>query len=462
MLLRKPLPIVLALVLAFALSPQTYAGQSASASAHRNRTTVGQVDNGLPGARESADTKEPEGIVTMQKAVLLALSKNFKLMASSQEVGARDAAVLQKRLLPNPKLAVEVENILGDNQFRDYEQAETTIWLSQRVELGGKRSKRTLVATLGRDLAEWDYTAKKQDTVTETTKAFIDVLAAQELVRLTEEIVRLARQSFETAAARVEAGKASPIDETKASAALSMTQIEHRRSQRFLNVTRKRLAAMWGNSIPLFTRAEGRLEEEISLASYDDLVRRVSANPDIARWSTTIKQRGAALQLEKAGRIPDPVFAVGVRQFNVSDDTAYVAGMTIPLPLFNRNQGSVREAVNRLAKAEEEQKDAVVRTRTALSETYEMLSNALHEASTLKSDVLPALQGAFSAIQEGYRYGKFGYLDVLDAQRTLFKSKIRHVEALAAYRKAAADMERLTGMSVREKDSLRKDKRNEP
>lgn len=398
----------------------------------------------------------------MQKAVSLALSKNFKLMASSQEVGARDAAVLQKRLLPNPKLAVEVENILGDNQFRDYEQAETTIWLSQRVELGGKRSKRTLVATLGRDLAEWDYTAKKQDIVTETTKAFIDVLAAQELVRLTEEIVRLARQSFETAAARVEAGKASPIDETKASAALSMTQIEHRRSQRFLNVTRKRLAAMWGSSIPLFTRAEGRLDEEISLASYDDLVRRVSANPDIARWSTTIKQRGAALQLEKAGRIPDPVFAVGVRQFNVSDDTAYVAGMTIPLPLFNRNQGSVREAVNRLAKAEEEQKDAVVRTRTALSETYEMLSNALHEASTLKIDVLPALQGAFRATQEGYRYGKFGYLDVLDAQRTLFQSKIRHVEALAAYRKAAADMERLTGMSVREKDSLRKDKRNEP
>jgi cobalt-zinc-cadmium efflux system outer membrane protein len=89
-----------------------------------------------------------------------------------------------------------------------------------------------------------------------------------------------------------------------------------------------------------------------------------------------------------------------------------------------------------------------VRIRTALHQAYQELSTAFVEASTLSNDVLPGAQIVFDAENEGYREGKFGYLDVLDAQRTLFDVKGQYIEALVRYHKAVATVERLIGESL--------------
>lgn len=389
-------------------------------------------------ARPAHELRELTGVVTLPQAQALALLQNPKLAAFSWEVRAREAQILQAGLLPNPEVEVEVENFAGSGELQAFRGTEITILLSQLIELAGKRHKRARVTALDRDLAAWDYETTRIDVLTQVTQAFVEVLSAQERLRLQEELVRLAEQVLSTVAERVRAGKVSPVEETRAQVALSTSRIALERAQRDLEAARKRLVTTWDGSIPAFESAEGTLDAIAAIPPAERLLERIAQNPDIARWATEMVQRQAIMEREAAQRIPDPTLRGGFRHGRDTGDNALVMGVAIPLPVFNRNQGRVLEARYRLAKAGEERRAAEAQVRTALAEAYGALSKALVEATTLKNEVLPGAQRAFDAVSEGYRQGKFGLLDVLDAQRTLSEARGQYLEALAAYHKAVA------------------------
>jgi cobalt-zinc-cadmium efflux system outer membrane protein len=396
-------------------------------------------------ASSLAKTTEPGGDIVLSDALSLALQYNPELAAFSIEVRVAEARTLQAGLRPNPEINIEMENFAGSGALRRFDGAETTIQVGQVIELGGKRPKRRRVASLEGELAGWDYETKRADVLTETSKSFVDVLAAQERVALTWELLGLAEQTADAVSARVQAGKVSPVEETRAGVALSNSRIEHARAQRSLEAARKKLAAAWGSGVPAFERAVGPLDRVSSIPPADLMTQELRGNPDIARWATEKEQRRAASSLQDAIRIPDPTLAAGIRRFRESGDSAFVAGVSISLPLFNRNQGGILESRRRLAKAEWERAAAETRVRAALAETYQVLSSAVSEIDALKTTVIPGAQSAFEAASEGYRQGKFGYLDVLDAQRTLFEARGQYVSSLATYQKALADLDRATG-----------------
>ncbi len=392
--------------------------------------------------------EEATGVITLPQALALALMHNPELAVFSWEVRAGEARTLQAGLFPNPEVEIEMEGI-GEKSAEAPLTPTNTLRISQLVELGGKRSKRARVVSLERDLAGWDYEAKRLDVLTGTIKDFIEVLTAQERLGVTQELVRLAETVLNTVSERVTAGKVSPLEEVKAKANLAMVKIELEQARRNLEASRKRLAANWGSISAGFEKAAGQFEAMAQVPSAEKIADLISQNPDIARWDAEIARRQTAVKLEEANRLPDLTLSAGLQSVrgrnNAYSDTAYVVGMSIPLPLFNRNQGGILEAEYNLTKAREEQKCREVQTRTALTETYQALAAAFASATALKNEVLPAVQRAFDASNEGYRQGKFGYLDVLDAQRTLFEARRQYIESLSAYHKAVADMERLIG-----------------
>jgi cobalt-zinc-cadmium efflux system outer membrane protein len=399
-----------------------------------------------PEAAPSARTvTNPAGVLTLSQAQALALLQHPRLAAFGWEVRAGEARTLQASLLPNPEVEIEVEGFAGSGELQGFQGTEITLHLSQLIELAGKRQKRTRVAALERDLAAWDYEATRIDVLTQVTQAFVEVLSAQDRLRLNLELVRLAEQVLRAAAERVRAGKVSPVEETRAQVALSTSRIALERTQRELDAARARLVVLWGGSMPAFDRAEGTLEPIAAIPSAARLAERIAQNPEIARWVTEMAQRQAALDLAGAQRIPDPTIRGGVRHARETGDNALVMAFSIPLPVFNRNQGGLLEARYRLAKAGEERRAAEVQVRAALAEAYGALARAFVEATRLRNEVLPGAQRAFDAASEGYRQGKFGFLDVLDAQRTLFESRGQYLEALAAYHRAVAEVERLIG-----------------
>lgn len=396
----------------------------------------------------STETEEITGSLRLQKVLSLSLMKNPALAAFSWEVRAMEAAKLQASLLPNPELDIELENLAGTEEMSGTDAMETTIQLSQLIELGGKRNKRDLVATLEHDLARWDYEAKRLDIFSGATIAFIDVLSAQEHLALAEDMASLAEKFHTTVSDRVTAGKVSPVEKTKAAVTLSRNRIKVERMKRSLKAARKNLAAYWGSSVTTFEKVVGELHNVSPIPSSTLLETMISRNPDIARRVVEMEKYQAALDLSKAGRIPDLTVSGGYRRFNETDKNAFVIGLSVPLLFFNRNQGDIAESSYRLSKGAYEKRAVETEVKKDLNESYQKLSIAYTEVNALKTEVLPGAQLAFDAANEGYQLGKFNFLDVLDAQRILFDSREQYLDALSTYHTSVAEVERLIGIGL--------------
>ncbi len=402
-----------------------------------------------PTAEKSPQFQEPTGTTNLRQALALALTHNPDLKAFSWAVRAGEAKTLQAGLRPNPELETKIKEFGGSGALSGFSAIETAIQLSTLIELGGVRGKQRQVAALETELAGWDYETARLDVLTQVNQAFIDVLAAQEAVALNEELVRLAEQVFNTVKAQIEAGKVSPVEGTRAQVELVNSRIVLEGSRHGLEAARFALAATWGSTSPTFERVEGQLEMTNPIPTAGQLANRLSQHPNIARWTVEMAHRRAVIKLEKSGCLPDLSIGSGMKYLNESDDVAFIFGLSLPLPLFDRNQGAIREAEYNLAKAFEERKSAEVAVRTALATVYGVLSAAATTVTVLEDEVLPSAQSAFDAVTEGYRIGKFDFLEMLDAQRTLFDVRGSYIDALTKYHKAVADVERLIGEPLR-------------
>lgn len=424
------------------------AGDGFSAGEAR-RMPVVNAPNGLQnppgGEADPAAISEPTGAVTLRDALALAISRNPALGVFPYELRAADARKLQAGLRPNPELEIGIEEFAGSGDRSGFDAAETTVRIDQSIELGGKRAKRTRVAQLDKELTQWDYESARLDVIREATQAFVEVLAAQQRVSLAQKVVELSQQAYSAVAQRVKAGRDSPVDELRAGVVLSTSRIELQKAEKALAAARHSLAAVWGGRAATFEKVAGDLADVLPPAPPADAAAAIAANPDVARWETQEQRQRAVLNLEKANGVPDVAVGGGVKRFEETDDSALVLGLAMPIPLFDRNQGGIREAVAELGKTRRQYEAVQVRTLAALSEAVSALAAAYEEVTILRNDVLPKAQQAFEAARQGYEQGKFDYLYVLDAQRTLFAVQAQYVDSVEAYHKAQADVQRLIG-----------------
>ena len=406
----------------------------------------------LPSASFGADPKitikKSADALTLPEVIANVLLKNPELEAFSLEVRAREARALQAGLYKNPNLLFDVQDVFGSGGFKKVDSSQSTLLLSQVIELGGKRTKREREALSHKDLAFWDYETARMNILTRVAKAYTDALTAQEKLKLARELVQLSQKSYNAVKARVEAGKVSPIHEIKAQVALSTTQIQLQQAENNKRAAYRRLATFWGSMMPRFQQVTGSLYRIAPVPPFDTLAGHMQGNPDLARWAAEMVQRTAAVDLEEANAVPNLRVGAGARWFEETNDNTFIVEFSIPLQLFDRNQGAIAEARHRVAKAKAEQRAVQLKLNAALATGYTRLANAHSRVTSLKTKILPGARTAFEAVNEGYRFGKFGYLEVLDSQRTWFNARSQFLDALAEYHKAVADVERLTGQAV--------------
>lgn len=393
---------------------------------------------------------EPRGRLTLRDAWASALMRNPELASVAWETRIAEAIELQAGLSPNPEAGIAIENVGGTHDFGGVEAAETTIGISQLFELGGKRAKRTRVAQFETELAGWDYEARRLALLTEVTKQYVDVVAAQRRLELAHEDADLATQVLMAVEKRARAGAIPPIEVDKQSVEVVTTRVALERARHELSSARARLAATWGSTAAQFDIADGGLSDIGPVPPLEAITSLVSQNPDVARWATVFEHRRAAFELANAQRVPDLTAGAGVRHFSETDDTALVFELSLPIPISDQNQGEILAARLKVAKTAADQHAAEVQVATSLSTAYHELSAAYSEAIALRDDALPAAQRAFDAAQKAFERGQVDYLAVLDAQRTLIEARSGYVSALAAYHVAAAGIEGLIGRSLTE------------
>ncbi|SMO82494.1 TolC family protein [Fodinibius sediminis] len=395
--------------------------------------------------QDTASTVTISDTLTFSDALSKALLENPRLQSYGWQVRAKEAERLQASLLPNPRLQAEMENVGGSGPFEGLDNREITIRLGQKILLGADRLKAKRLAGYNRQLAGWDYETQRLDVLTGVTQAYISALEAQQQWNQQQALVTLAEELFHSISAQVDAGKVSPIAATRAKVELSRVRIDLKNARSTFETARSNLASFWGNKQPAFEGLAGTLAKTDSLPAYSSLAQYISRNPDVARWATEMQQRESRLALERAKGIPDPTISGGYKRFEDVGAEAAVVGISIPLPLFDRNQGDIKAAKYQIWRGRSQRQAAVTEVTRALQEAYNRLQASYQELQQLQEEVLPGAQSAFKGIQSGYRQGKFDYLEVLDAQRTLFTSRTRYIQALAEYNRAVAEIERLIG-----------------
>jgi len=444
-----------------------------------------------------SSTAEPEtdGVLSLNAALARVLQDNPRLAAFGSDIRAADARRIQAGLRPNPELALDVEelrfgdspsststNRAGDGSLLDrtvtdidnagFGGSEFTLGVSQLIELGGKRARRIDLADEHKQVAIWDYEIARAEVTLEARRAYLEILAGQEQVQLRRDLLSLAEAAAAAVNAQIGAGKVTPLLGNRARVEISQARIESASAERALEAARYRLAMLWGAEEPDFVHVGGDLYTRPVLPELGDLEHRLLKRPDLSRWASEVARREAVVALERTQRVPDLTVSLGWRAIGLPDgsastfdssgslsstsserfddglDHSVVLGFSIPLPLFNRNQGNIREAEILVGKAAHERRETFLGISKTLTTLYKTMEALQTEVVELEEEILPTATATFEATQRGFEQGKFPYLDVLDTQRTLFEAKNQYVDALADLHQASAEMERFLGESM--------------
>lgn len=387
-------------------------------------------------------------VITLNAAIEKALASSPRLKSAGSAVLASKGERLQAGLRPNPEAGVEAENFAGRGPYTGVDSAEISFGVSQRIEIGGKRSARQATAGRGYEIANYEYQTARLDLIRDVTIAYADAVAAQEEVKLAEDQKKLAGEVLQSVTRRVAAAAEPLIQKSKAEVALATSEIAFSKALRELAIAKKNLVSLWGQDDSFYSLDASDFLTIQAPAVLDDAFARLTATPDIARLDAGIARARAALDLERANAIPDPTFSAGVRDFRETRDQAFMLGVSLPIPVWNQNQGNIAKARHEASKSETDKQALMLELSNALTRAAQELQAAYGEAESLKVTILPAAEKAFSLSRQGYQAGKFPYLEVLDAQRTLFEARSQYNAALENYHARRAEVERLTAAHV--------------
>jgi cobalt-zinc-cadmium efflux system outer membrane protein len=383
--------------------------------------------------------------LTLRAALQRALAASPKLTAAERDIGIATGKRIQAGAVPNPELGATVENIAGSGPYRGARSAETTLQLSQLVELGGKREARIAAGAAATDAARWQRQAIALEIMSETATAYIAVLASQHRIQILEQQVAALDRLTPLLQRRVDAGASSPSEILRAQVAADLVRVERERTKTTLATERRGLTLMMGDATPKFGAVAGNLNDLRPLPSFKLVLDAIDGNPQLARWSAVRAQRDAELLTARLKPIPDVRASVGWRNFQESRDGALVVGISIPLPVWDRNQGDIlaaRESADKVQAERAVNKTALI---SVAGRAYDAANGALQEIKLLRTSVLPNARRASEAIQDGYAQGRFTLLELLDVQATASEAALREQEALRTFHIAVATIEGLVG-----------------
>ena len=313
--------------------------------------------------------------------------------------------------------------------------------------LGGDDDLRRLseaVAAAERDVVE----RRLREAV---THAFNGLLAAQQEAETTSAAAERVRGLVPALRQRFERGASSEADLNRGLLALDLAEIRAGTKQAELRTAQQTLLALWSESAYRPLRAEGAFAVPATpLPGLDELEAMLDSHPAVLGGQQTVSVRRAAFDLEKSNAYPDVTLGAGARHFAGTDESAFLFSVSIPISVFDRNQGNIDAASSRVVQADLDARRTRVELARELQQSHQTYSSRCREAERLGRSVVPTSAKTSAAIREGYLAGRFGVLDLLDALQTSADSRMQETEALLACRNALASIEILTGLSGKE------------
>lgn len=376
--------------------------------------------------------------MSLPEALSAAFANNPELAAAAREIGIAEGERMQAGLIPNPELAWEIEDTRRDS-------STTTVTLSQPLELGGKRGARIAVAGAGQAIARLDLERQRNGLRADVVQAYHAALRAQTAVELAQQSQALTERGLRVVQGRVSAGQSSPVEATRAQVQLAQANAEQRRAETQRTVAYQALARLTGSPLATFDQLSASHLSPGQAPSADTLLGQIEQTAEWRLAAAQVERGEASLGSEKALRIPNLTVSVGSQYSREDRERVNMVGLSMPLPLFDRNQGNVLAAARRADQARDLRNAVELRLRSETRSAVDQWRTAMQEVQAYDRTILPAAQQAVDTATRGFEMGKFAFLDVLDAQRTLIDARGLYLEALASATDARAQVERIYG-----------------
>jgi cobalt-zinc-cadmium efflux system outer membrane protein len=386
----------------------------------------------------------PDTPLTLRAALEQALARNPQLQGFVFRLRAQEARAATASLRPPWELRAELENVAGTGELSATEAAEATFSLSRIIELGDKRTRRIEAADAARELMETERAAAQLDVAAEVARRFIHVASDQEQLLLTRRATELAQETLDSARLRVQSARAPEVELNRARIAFARAQIEQEHAEHELAASRRKLAAMWGDTDDRFGRIETDLFLLPPLPTFQQLAEAIPGSIDLARFASEARLRDAELRIAEGRTRSDITVSAGVRHLQTADDQALVIGATLPLGARSRAASAIAEARAQRELTDAERETHRVRVLAQLFEVYQELSHAVTEANTLRESVAPEMEAALKSTQYAFERGRYSYLEWTEAQRELIAVRRSLIEAAANAHLFQVEIERLT------------------
>ena len=388
--------------------------------------------------------------LALPQVIEISLQNNGDLKAFREEKGIRDAGKTRAGLLPNPTLDLE-----GGTGALTGSSAENNlaIGISQEFLLAGKRDKRLTVAERELEAYRWQL-ADRERTLREEVKAvFYDAMLAEQRLKLTDRSIELNRQLLEVTKDRLAAGDIPELEMNLAKVELTRSEGTRIEVERALLQTKARLFTFMGLPAGETPAITGALDSGFSfnknLADLKQLA--LGKRPDLKALESEKSRGDADIALAQSEAIPNLTAGLAFRREATSievsgvehKDTDYLIGvkLSMPIPLFDRNQAGVQEARAKRSSTESRVTAATRNVERDVETAYTSVLNAEKVLALYKSNIIPQLEENLNLTQEAYRLGEVGILAVIQEQKKFFEVSDGYLTALHARQLALVKLE---------------------
>lgn len=375
--------------------------------------------------------------VSLDQAVDKAIEAAPILKANEAAIAAAEAGKRQADVRPNPVVSAEAENFIGTGPVDIFRQAEVTFTYSQQIERGGKRAARIGLGESEVELAKARARAARLDIAANVQRAYIDAQIAATVVRIASERLGIERELQREALRRVRGYKDPLFVETRSAARVAEAELGLREAEFRLRNAQNALAAYWGG--------EGQTVEVAPDLNQQGLATTGLADADTAVAEAAIDRSRSAVVVEQTRATQDYTITGGLRYLRDTDDVAAVAGISIPIGRFDKNQGNIERAQAERRQTEFlAEADRLARLRRLASLRADS-DAALTRANGIITDVYPKTVRTLEQVREGYNRGGFRFSDIEDASNAIIAAQENWLDAMNRYRDLQPEIDRLTG-----------------
>jgi len=287
------------------------------------------------------------------------------------------------------------------------------------------------------------------DILGELNRRYIKVLVLQASLEVIKDAETLALYTLNAVTKRVEAGASPLLEQKRAQAALAQAKLDVSLAQQDLRFGLRSLSIMWGEQTPSFKRVEGDLFAFNKIASFDALAVAIQSGPHINLFAKQSRVQAAQLRLAQANNLADIEWSAGLRRMQGIDETALVAGISVPLFQKERNLGEYEAHRARLDAIELQKQSNLRSLLHSVNQALGEHTRALLEVETIQLNVIPPLKEALDLVESAYLEGRFSYLEWVTTRQEFLTTRLTLIEAASQVHLSKTEIETLTGLALK-------------